>query len=53
MPHQAHGTFTVSVKPLTPPPAEGLGRFSIDKQIHGDLAAIRSRELLATSLSKL
>jgi hypothetical protein len=33
----AKGTFTVEVKPLTPAPAEGLGRFSIDKQIHGDM----------------
>ena len=34
---QAHGSFTVSVRPLQPAPAEGLGRFSIDKQIQGDL----------------
>ena len=37
MTQHAHGTFTVSVKPLTPPPAEGLSRFSLDKEIHGDL----------------
>jgi hypothetical protein len=36
--HHAHGTFTVDVRPLTPAPAEGLGRFSIIKQIHGDQA---------------
>jgi len=59
MTHHVHGTFTVSVKPLTPPPAEGLGRYSIDKQIHGDLeatakakcfrAVIRARESPVTS----
>ena len=37
MTHHARGTFTVDIKPLTPPPAEGLGRFSIDKTLSGDL----------------
>ncbi len=41
----ARGTFTVIVQPLTPPPAEGLGRFSIDKQIHGDLEAASKGEM--------
>jgi hypothetical protein len=41
----AHGAFTVDVKPLTPPPAEGLGRFSIDKVIHGDLEATSKGEM--------
>jgi hypothetical protein len=39
MPHHAHGTFTVKVQPLTPAPAEGLSRYSINKEIHGDLEA--------------
>jgi hypothetical protein len=47
MPHHAHGTFTVKVHPLTPPPAEGLGRFSIDKQIHGDLEATSKGEMFS------
>ena len=47
MTQHAHGTFTVSVKPLTPPPAEGLGRFSIDKQIHGDLEATSKGEMFS------
>jgi hypothetical protein len=47
MTHHAHGTFTVNVKPLTPPPAEGLGRFSIDKQIHGDLEATTQGEMFS------
>ncbi len=47
MTHHARGTFTVNVQPLTPPPAEGLGRFSIDKQIHGDLEATTKGEMFS------
>jgi hypothetical protein len=47
MPHHARGTFTVNVQPLTPPPAEGLARFSIDKQIHGDLEATTKGEMFS------
>ena len=43
----AHGTFTVKVAPLTPAPAEGLGRFSIDKDIHGDLEATTKGEMFS------
>ncbi len=45
--HPAHGTFTVKVAPLTPAPAEGLGRFSIDKEIHGDLEATSKGEMFS------
>lgn len=45
--HHAHGTFTVKVVPLTPAPAEGLGRFSIDKEIHGDLEATTKGEMFS------
>ena len=45
MTHHAHGTFTVKVQPLTPAPAEGLSRFSIDKEIHGDLEATSKGEM--------
>jgi len=44
---QAHGTFTVKISPLTPGPAEGLGRFSIDKEIHGDLEATTKGEMFS------
>jgi hypothetical protein len=44
--HHAQGTFTVDVKPLTPAPAEGLARFSINKQIQGDLEASTQGEML-------
>ena len=47
MTHHARGTFTVSVQPLSPAPAEGLGRFSIDKQIHGDLEATTKGEMFS------
>jgi len=41
----AHGHFTVDIRPLTPAPAEGLGRFSISKEIHGDLEATTKGEM--------
>jgi Protein of unknown function (DUF3224) len=44
---RATGTFTVDVRPLTPPPAEGLARFSINKQIHGDLEATSKGEMFS------
>jgi hypothetical protein len=47
MTRHAHGTFTVNVQPLTPPPAEGIGRFSINKQIHGDLEATSKGEMFS------
>jgi hypothetical protein len=45
--HHAKGTFTISMKPLTPAPAEGLSRYSIDKQIHGDLEATTRGEMFS------
>jgi hypothetical protein len=47
MTHHAHGTFTVNIQPLTPAPAEGLSRYSIDKQIHGDLEATTKGEMFS------
>jgi len=47
MKHHARGTFTVNIQPLTPAPADGLGRFSIDKQIHGDLEATTKGEMFS------
>ncbi len=47
MTQHAHGTFTVSIQPLAPPPAEGLGRFSINKQIQGDLNATTKGEMFS------
>ncbi len=44
---RANGNFIVSVKPLTPPPAEGLSRFSIDKQLHGGLEATSKGEMFS------
>jgi hypothetical protein len=47
MTYHAKGTFTVDVRPLTPPPAEGLSRFSIDKQIHGQIEAASKGEMFS------
>ena len=46
MTHHAHGTFTVKVQPLNPAPAEGLSRFSLEKEIHGDLEATSKGEMM-------
>jgi hypothetical protein len=46
VPH-AQGSFTVDVHPLTPTPAAGLSRFTINKVIHGDLEATTIGEMLA------
>ena len=45
--YHARGTFTVDVHPLTPAPAEGLSRFSIDKQLKGDLEATSKGEMFS------
>lgn len=47
MPHHAHGTFTVKMQPLSPAPAEGLMRMSIDKELHGDLEATSKGEMIS------
>jgi hypothetical protein len=43
--HHAHGTFTVDVRPLTPAPAEGLSRYTINKVIHGDFEGTTKGEM--------
>ena len=43
--HHAHGTFSVDVHPLSPAPAGGIGRFSINKTIHGDIEATSVGEM--------
>ncbi len=45
MTRHAHGTFTVDIKPLSPPPAKGLSRLSINKKIAGDLAGSTKGEM--------
>jgi hypothetical protein len=47
MDHHAHGTFTVDVKPLTPPPAEGLSRLSINKKLSGGLEGSTQGEMFS------
>ena len=45
--HHAHGTFTVDLKPLSPAPPDGMSRYSINKQVHGDLEATTTGEMLS------
>ncbi len=47
MTHHAEGTFTVKVQPLEPAPAEGVARYSIDKEIHGGLEATTKGEMFS------
>jgi hypothetical protein len=47
MAHHAKGTFTVDIKPLESPPAEGLSRMSIDKKITGDLVGTSKGEMFS------
>ncbi len=42
---QAHGSFVVDIHPLAPTPAEGIGRFTINKTIQGDLEATTIGEM--------
>jgi Protein of unknown function (DUF3224) len=45
--HHARGTFEVKLAPLSPPPAPGLARYSINKDVHGDLEATTQGEMYA------
>ncbi len=47
MSHHARGSFTVKVVPLTPAPADTLSRFSINKELHGDLEATSQGEMFS------
>lgn len=47
MTHHARGGFMVTVAPLTPAPADGLSRFSINKILHGDLEATTTGEMFS------
>lgn len=41
----ARGTFTVRVLPMTAVAAEGIGHYSLEKEIHGDLEAASTGEM--------
>jgi hypothetical protein len=43
----------VDVRPLTPAPAEGLSRYTINKAIHGDLEATTKGEMFGAGDYKL
>ena len=53
MSQRARGTFTVEIKPLTPPPAEGVSRLSIDKKLSGELSGETRGEMFAGGDPKL
>lgn len=43
----AEGTFTVDVKPLSPTPADGINRYSINKHLQGDLEGNTQGEMFS------
>ena len=43
----ARGSFTIDMQQLTPAPADGVSRFSINKQIHGDLEGTSKGEMFS------
>jgi hypothetical protein len=47
MSHHARGTFSVDIKPLAPPPADGLSRLSINKTLVGDLEGSTKGEMFS------
>lgn len=47
MSDHARGTFIVKMQPLSSAPAEGLMRFSMNKEIHGDLEATSQGEMIS------
>ncbi|MGH9585664.1 MAG: DUF3224 domain-containing protein [Acidobacteriaceae bacterium] len=47
MSNHARGDFTVQMQPLSSAPAEGLMRFSMNKEIHGDLEATSQGEMIS------
>jgi hypothetical protein len=53
MTHTAKGNFTVEMRPVTPAPADGLARFSIDKQLHGGIEGTSKGEMFSGGDPKL
>jgi hypothetical protein len=51
--NHAQGTFTVDIHPLVPSPAEGIGRFSINKRIHGEMEATSIGEMFTSGDPKV
>jgi len=51
--NHAQGTFTVDIHPLVPSPAEGIGRFSINKKIHDELEATTIGEMFTSGDPKV
>lgn len=45
--NHARGSFTVRMQPQSSAPAEGLMRFSVNKEIHGDLEGTSQGEMIS------
>ena len=44
--HHAHGTFSVKVAPLTPAPIESISRYSLEKELNGDIEGTSRGEMM-------
>jgi len=44
--HHAHGTFTVKLTPLPEAPAQGVSRYSLEKEFEGDLEGASKGEMI-------
>ena len=53
MNQHARGTFTVDIQPMTPPPAAGLARSSINKRLQGELDGTTQGEMFSAGDPKL
>jgi len=45
--HHAHGTFNVKVAPLSPASVESIARYSLDKELHGDIEGTSKGEMMS------
>ena len=50
--NHARGSFTVRMQPQPSAPAEGLMRFSVNKEIHGDLEGTSQGEMISAGNPK-
>ena len=53
MSQHARGTFTVDMRPLNPPVAQGINRFSIDKKLTDDMEGSTKGEMISGGDPKL
>ncbi|MBV9443079.1 MAG: DUF3224 domain-containing protein [Acidobacteriaceae bacterium] len=53
MSYNVRGTFTANIEPLDHTPAEGISRFSLEKQFRGGLEGVSKGEMMTAGDPKL